>query len=127
MHLSKHLPAEVFEQITAERLVTRYVKGHPKLEWIKPPGKRNEALDCAVYALAAAYYMHVDRWREGDWAKWQSRVETADLFDTAAAAAAAQPSAPAPPVAAPAAQPPAPPRKPRARGQLRGGPSPWSP
>jgi phage terminase large subunit GpA-like protein len=81
VHLSKHLPGEVFDQLTAERLVTRYVKGHPRLEWIKPPGRRNEALDCAVYALAGAHMMHIDRWKEGDWQKWAHRVEARDLFD----------------------------------------------
>jgi phage terminase large subunit GpA-like protein len=83
--LSKHLPGEVFEQLTAERLVTRYVKGHPRLEWVKPAGKRNEALDCAVYALAAAHMAGIDRWREADWAKWESRVQAPDLFEQAAA------------------------------------------
>ena len=102
IHLSKHLAPEVFEQLTAERLVTRYVKGHPKLEWVKPAGRRNEALDCAVYALAAAHYLHLDRWREGDWAKWQARVEARDLFESGPA-----PSNP-PPVMA-SDTPPAPP------------------
>lgn len=92
VHLSRQLPAEVFEQLTAERIVTRYVKGHPRLEWVKPAGRRNEALDCAVYALAAAHYMHIDRWREGDWAKWAGRVEVRDLFDQAAEPAPSTPS-----------------------------------
>lgn len=97
VHLSRQLPAEVFEQLTAERLVTRYVKGHPRLEWVKPAGRRNEALDCAVYALAAAHYMHLDRWREGDWSKWEGRVQARDLFDQAVPAmpvVAEQPAAP---------------------------------
>lgn len=83
VHLSKNLPDEVFDQLTAERLVTRYVKGRARLEWVKPAGRRNEALDCAVYALAAAYKLRMHVWREGDWAKWQQRVEPdmADLFD----------------------------------------------
>lgn len=81
VHLSRHLPAQVFEQLTAERLVTRYIKGHAKLEWVKPNGRRNEALDCAVYALAAAIYVGIDRWKEGDWAKWHGRVAERDLFD----------------------------------------------
>lgn len=85
VHLSKKLPPEVFEQLTAERLVTRYVKGRARLEWVKPNGKRNEALDCGVYALAAAHYVGIDRWKEGDWAKWQGRVADRDLFDTPAA------------------------------------------
>lgn len=74
VHLSKHLPLEVFEQLTAERLVTRYIKGRARLEWVKPASKRNEALDCAVYALAGAHWLGMDRWREGDWRKWEKRV-----------------------------------------------------
>lgn len=101
VHLSKHLPADVFEQLTAERLVTRYVKGHARLEWIKPPGKRNEALDCAVYALAAAHWLGMERWREGDWAKWQGRVEERTLFDEPAPPP--EPAAPAPDVSRQAA------------------------
>jgi len=85
VHISRHLAPEVFEQLTAERLVTRYSKGRPRLEWVKPNGRRNEALDCAVYALAAGHFVGLDRWREGDWAKWQGRVEARDLFDGAAA------------------------------------------
>ena len=93
VHLSRHLPPEVFEQLTSERLVTRYSKGRARLEWVKPNGRRNEALDCAVYALAAAHFVGIDRWREGDWAKWQGRVESPDLFDRPAAPpAAAEPA-----------------------------------
>lgn len=75
VHLTKLLPPEIFEQITAERLVTRYVKGRPKLEWVKPPGKRNEALDGAVYGLAAAHYVGIERWGEGEWMQWQLKYE----------------------------------------------------
>ena len=45
---------EYFKQLTAERLVTRIVKGFPRTSWEKEPGRRNEALDCRVYARAAA-------------------------------------------------------------------------
>ena len=44
---------EYFQQLTAEKLTTRYVKGFPKMEWVKT-GPRNESLDCEVYAFAAA-------------------------------------------------------------------------
>ena len=123
VHLSRHLPPEVFEQLTSERLVTKYVKGRPRLEWVKPAGRRNEALDCAVYALAAAHFAGIDRWKDGDWHKWQVRVEERSLFDEPAAAPPAPAQAagqapgqapsqtpPAPPPAAPA--PPAPPASP---------------
>jgi phage terminase large subunit GpA-like protein len=52
-----HVPAdrdeEWYKQITAEKLLTRYVKGQPVREWHKPDKARNEALDCRAYAYAA--------------------------------------------------------------------------
>ena len=55
----KHFPldrdAQYFEQLTAERIRTRYVKGFPQRFWWKPDGRRNEALDCRVYAYAALH------------------------------------------------------------------------
>lgn len=94
VHLSRHLPGEVFEQLTAERLVTRYVKGHAKLEWVKPAGRRNEALDCAVYALAGAYWAGIDRWRDGDWAKHEARYVIAVELAEESTAEIAAPAAP---------------------------------
>lgn len=41
-----------FEQLTAERAVTRYSHGQPHKVWTLPSGRRNEALDLNVYALA---------------------------------------------------------------------------
>lgn len=83
VHLGNWLPSEVFEQLTAERLVTKYHKGRPRLEWMKPAGRRNEALDCAVYALAAAHYLGMPRWREPDWQRAESRVRQVALLDDA--------------------------------------------
>lgn len=42
-----------FKQLTAEVLETRFEKGVKRLEWVKIR-ERNEALDCFVYATAAA-------------------------------------------------------------------------
>lgn len=51
-----HFPAdrdqEWYQQLTAEKLVTRYVKGFSVREWHKTR-TRNEALDCRCYAMAA--------------------------------------------------------------------------
>jgi len=85
--------------------VTRYVKGHPRLEWIKAPGRRNEALDCAVYALAGAHRMNMDRWKDGDWNKWAGRVENRDLFDAPVEVAEDKPQEPATPVESKSATP----------------------
>jgi phage terminase large subunit GpA-like protein len=51
-----HFPAErdveYFRQLTSESLRTKYIKGFPKREWHKADKRRNEALDCRVYAFA---------------------------------------------------------------------------
>lgn len=44
-----------FQQLTAETLKVRYHRGHPTYYWYLPAGRRNEALDCRVYAYAALH------------------------------------------------------------------------
>jgi phage terminase large subunit GpA-like protein len=64
-----HFPeynTEYFKQLTAEQLVTKIVKGYPKRIWQKMRD-RNEALDCRVYARAAAIALGIDRWSESRW------------------------------------------------------------
>jgi phage terminase large subunit GpA-like protein len=57
-HFPLEREEEYFKQLTAETLVTRYIKGFPVREWRKPDKARNEALDCRVYALAALKIMN---------------------------------------------------------------------
>ncbi|OPB29829.1 phage terminase large subunit family protein [Bartonella sp. WD12.1] len=52
-HFHKNLDREYFEQLTAEKKVIKYFKGHQRIEWHKSETARNEALDCRVYAYAA--------------------------------------------------------------------------
>lgn len=94
-----HLPRELvstdeFEQLTAERLATKYIKGHPRLEWIKPNGRRNEALDCAVYAYAAACWLGIESMREPSWARREEKYApaTRGLFDAPALTSAPAPT-----------------------------------
>ena len=44
-----------FAQLTAETVQTRFKEGRPYRVWVLPPSKANEALDTAVYALAARH------------------------------------------------------------------------
>jgi phage terminase large subunit GpA-like protein len=44
-----------FEQLTSERILTKYRRGVPYRVWDLPSGKRNEALDCLTYAVAARH------------------------------------------------------------------------
>ena len=65
---------EYFRQLTAERLVTRIVKGFPRGSWEKEPGRRNEALDCRVYARAAAAIYGLDRFEERHWRRMEEAL-----------------------------------------------------
>jgi phage terminase large subunit GpA-like protein len=53
--------------LTAERRVIRVVKGFPHATWEKDPSRNNEALDCRVYARAAATIYGIDRMSEFKW------------------------------------------------------------
>jgi phage terminase large subunit GpA-like protein len=83
VHFSRQLDGSVYEQLTAERLVTRYYKGRPKLEWVKPASKRNEALDIAVYAIAVSYYLGIHRYTDVHWQRLESSIRQADLLASA--------------------------------------------
>jgi phage terminase large subunit GpA-like protein len=52
-HFPEGRPRWWFEQLTAERPVKKYRRGHGYVEWELPKGRRNEALDCRVLAYAA--------------------------------------------------------------------------
>jgi phage terminase large subunit GpA-like protein len=68
-HFPKYDP-EYFKQLTAEQLVTKTVKGYAKREWQKLR-ERNEALDCRIYARAAALALGMDRWLTKQWNQLQ--------------------------------------------------------
>ena len=58
---------EFFKMLTAEKLVSTYNrKGFEVHEWQKTR-ERNEALDCRVYARAAASIVGMDRFSEENW------------------------------------------------------------
>jgi phage terminase large subunit GpA-like protein len=66
VHLPK-IDAEFVRQLCAEQLVTRRDRnGYPIREWQKLR-ERNEALDCYVYARAAAAAAGLDRFEERHW------------------------------------------------------------
>jgi phage terminase large subunit GpA-like protein len=57
-HFPKGGTEDNYKQLTAEKLVTRYVNGFPVREWLKGDKERNEALDCRVYAYSALKIMN---------------------------------------------------------------------
>ncbi len=56
---------EYFAQLTAEKLVTRYKRGRPTLEWVQER-PRNEALDCRILAHAALLLWGPERMQRTD-------------------------------------------------------------
>ena len=72
-----HFPAydeEYFKQLTAERQVVKISNGYPKSVWEKDPTRRNEALDCRVYARAGAAIYGLDRLSEKGWQELESVI-----------------------------------------------------
>jgi phage terminase large subunit GpA-like protein len=74
IHLPRGVEAEWLKQLVAEQLVTVKTKrGFQRLEWQKLR-ERNEALDCRVYARAAAWIAGADRWTEAMWRDLEQQV-----------------------------------------------------
>ncbi len=67
---SCHFPQyaeEYFKQLTAEKRIIRVHRGYPRAVWEKDPTRNNEALDCRVYARAAASIYGLDCFSERHW------------------------------------------------------------
>ncbi|MGK0674246.1 MAG: phage terminase large subunit family protein [Halothiobacillaceae bacterium] len=73
VHLPK-IDAEFIQQLCAEQLITRRDRnGFPVREWQKLR-ERNEALDCYVYARAAAAASGLDRFEERHWRELERQL-----------------------------------------------------
>jgi len=59
MHFTINHDEEYFKQLTAEKVITKYVRGFPTRQWVKTR-PRNDALDCRVYAMAALAILNVN-------------------------------------------------------------------
>ena len=93
-----HFPkydTEFFKQLCAEQLITKIVKGYPKHEWQKTRD-RNEALDCRIYARAAAIALGADRWSDRKWQKLAENFAVSDSASSDEAEATPPPENPKP-------------------------------
>jgi phage terminase large subunit GpA-like protein len=78
VHLPRGTDAEWVKKLVGEQLVTVKTKrGFSRLEWQKLR-ERNEALDCRVYARAAAWIAGADRWTEATWPDLEEQVGVPD-------------------------------------------------
>jgi phage terminase large subunit GpA-like protein len=74
IHLPDWADTEWLKQLVAEQLVTvRNKRGYAHQEWQKMR-ERNEALDCRVYARAAAWILGADRWDEATWRRLEAQA-----------------------------------------------------
>ena len=73
--LPEHLAGEeICRQLVSEEIRRHKIRaGVFRQEWVKTR-ERNEALDCRVYARAAAALLGIDRWQEADWQRCESQI-----------------------------------------------------
>jgi len=64
---------EFFRSLTAEEKVKRITRGRVRYAW-EVKYERNEALDCRVYARAAAYVYGLDRFQDEQFKQLESRL-----------------------------------------------------
>lgn len=80
MHWYRDVRADYWEQLTAEVLAP-HPRSPRKRVWQKKSGKRNEALDCEVYALHAARSCRTHVMRENDWTHLEQQLTQTSLFE----------------------------------------------
>ena len=74
VHLPAGVESEWLKQLVSEQLVTiTNRRGFQRLEWQKLR-ERNEALDCRVYARAAAWIAGIDRMSAAQWSRLETMV-----------------------------------------------------
>jgi phage terminase large subunit GpA-like protein len=101
VHLPNWADSEWLKQLVAEQMVTvRNKRGFGHQEWQKMR-ERNEALDCRVYARAAAWILGADRWDEATWRSLEAQagVETKPKSVAIPVAEAPEPQTPSAPTA----------------------------
>jgi len=74
-HWPMGLPAEYWQQLTAEKQIVRMLNGFPKRVWVKADSARNEVLDCEGMALAALQYIYTRHNRQSFWPQMRARIE----------------------------------------------------
>ena len=83
-HFPREYQIEYFEQLTAEHPVIRVHSGQPVVRWERSQ-RRNEALDCRIYAMAALAIYDPDR-RWGTLRKRYAETDTEELGEKVARA-----------------------------------------
>jgi phage terminase large subunit GpA-like protein len=77
-HFNRNHDEEYFKQLTAEKVITKYVRGFPTRQWVKAR-PRNDALDCRVYAMGALGILNINLDRAVDRLQKDSTDEPAPV------------------------------------------------
>jgi terminase, large subunit len=93
IHFPRGLPLEYYEQLTGELRVLAKTAHGEQYRWVKRR-QRNEALDCAVYALFLFHALKLDQYTEAQWLHLEAVLNPPmrGLFDTPVVSIAAVPS-----------------------------------
>lgn len=79
MHWYSEIRADYYEQLTNEVLAP-HPRNPSKMVWQVKAGRRNEALDCEVYALHAARSLKTHLLREPEWDQLEQQLLQPTLF-----------------------------------------------
>lgn len=75
VHFSNQLDADWYNQLTAESRVLVKTSRGEKSRWEKIKNRRNEVLDCAVYAMFAAHMLDLHRYTELMWMRAEANIQ----------------------------------------------------
>ncbi|SDF22723.1 phage terminase large subunit family protein [Phytopseudomonas seleniipraecipitans] len=81
MHWYSEMRADYYEQLTNEVLAP-HPRQPSKMVWQKKAGRRNEALDCEVYALHAARSLKTHLLRDSEWDQLEQQLMQPALFSS---------------------------------------------
>ncbi len=90
MHWYRDIRADYYEQLTNEVLAP-HPRNPSKMVWQRKAGRRNEALDCEVYALHAARSLKTHLLKDHEWDQLEQQLLQPTLFSSDE-----QPAAPIP-------------------------------
>lgn len=84
VHLSKHMPPEIFDQLTSEKRVAQRTARGTRYMWVKHHSNtRNEAFDGAVGAIWCAERLGISKYPQKVWEQIRERMQprVGNLFD----------------------------------------------
>lgn len=73
VHFSQYLENDFFDGLTCEKRHVVMRRGKQEIQFINPPGGRNEPLDLSVYNLAGAYFLGLHKYTDTNWIEAESK------------------------------------------------------